>query len=371
VAVAVGVVLLARGWRESPSLVAITTVFFLNTAFFAFYNTWDKFAFLLPSFVILAFAGSFSVERLVLGLRAQRSRPAWGLATAALAASLVLPPVIYSHLVGWADWGGPFGRYDNAGSANVLNLAEYAANPNKRNYREFETYVRLLFERLPPNAVYVDDDGRAFYPVRYFQWYRGWRRDVQAELVNAWGFSGWGLDSAGFARLVGEAHRGNRPLFLVSIREPFFDLITRVPGLERLRYRRFPLDEKRWIYRLVTAAEEGRLPPEPPPRGRVVVGLDPRTAGSGSGEFGPRDPLVAVLRFEPNGEPFTFRFRWRPPAGGAPAESDPISLPFGCTSAWSTLERPGPLAPGEWTVEAVMDGAVVARTSFRVREGLP
>jgi hypothetical protein len=271
--------------------------------------------------------------------------------------------------VSLAPLGGVFARYDNAHQANVLDLAEYAANPDKRGYTEFETYVRALFARVPSGATYVDDDSRAYYPVRYFQRYRGWRRDVRAELVNSWGFSGWGLEPEEFGALVREAHRSGAPLFLVSIDEPFYGLITRLPGLDRLRYRRFPLDEERWVYRLVTAAEEGFLPPEAPLSPRLVVGQPPRDGSMPVAQdaFGPRDTLVAALQFETNGEPFALRFRWHPPGGGAPIESEPQHLPFGCTSAWALLDAPRPLGVGEWAAEAWVGETRVARTSFRVR----
>jgi hypothetical protein len=363
-----GVFLLVRRWKGTPSLLAVTVAFVLNTAFFAFYGTWDKFAFLLPSFIMLAFAGSFAVERAVEWLRARGSRPAWALAGATLAVCAVVPPFLYSRLVSLAPAGGIFARYGNGGSANVLNLAEYAANPDKRNYREFETYVRALFERLPRDAVYVDDDGRAYYPVRYFQRYRRWRRDVRAELVNSWGFSGWGLEPDEFARLLREAHRDDRPLYLVSIQAPFDRLIAELPGLDRLRFRRFPLDAHRWIYRLVTASEEDRLTPEPPPSASLVVG---RAPGKGQPledrkSFGPGDPLVAALRFEPNGEPFPLRFRWRSPGAEKPMPSDELHVPFGCTLAWSALDERAPLALGRWTVEAWMGDVFLSRTAFWV-----
>lgn len=362
-AVAAGAVLLWRRWRSSPALLGLATAFAVNTAFFAFYNTWDKFAFLLPSFVMLAFAGSFAVEEAVAWARRRRSASAW-LALGALAlAGVAAPPLVYARLAGWSRWGGPLARYDPSG--NPIRKGEYLANPDKSRMTEFPDYIRLLFEKLPPGAFYVDDDGHAFYPVRYYQAYRGERRDVRARLVNAWGFAGWGLDPQAFGQLLERAYRQNEPLFLVSIEEPYYSLIARGPALERLRFRRFPLDDRRFIYRLIGAAEAATLPPEPPLglRLRAATGLGPEPQRA---ELAPWDPVFAVLEFEPNGEPFAVEFVWTPPEGGTPVRSRPVSLPFGCRRAWAEMDRQGPLAPGTWRVQAVMEGRAIAEASFVV-----
>ncbi len=364
-AVAVGAVLLWRRWKSSPALLGLVTAFAVNTAFFAFYNTWDKFAFLLPSFVVLAFAGSFAVEEAVARASRRRSVPAW-LALGALAlASVGAPPLVYARLAEWSRWGGPLARYDHSG--NPIRKGEYLANPDKSRNDEFGDYVRRLFERLPPGAIYVDDDGHAFYPVRYFQAYRGQRRDIRAELVNAWGIEGWGLGPEAFVELAYRAYRQNEPFFLVSVEEPFYSLIVRAPGLDRLRFRRFPLDDRRFIYRLVGAAESAALAPEPPLglRLRAATGLGPEPART---ELAPGDPAFAILEFEPNGEPFAVEFVWTPPDGGGPVRSSPVSLPFGCRRAWAEMDREGPLTPGPWRVHAVMGDRVIAEASFAVRE---
>jgi hypothetical protein len=364
-AVAAGVVILWRRWRRSPALLGLATAFAVNTAFFAFYNTWDKFAFLLPSFVVLAFAGSFAVEETVSWARRHRSVPAW-LALSVLAlASVAIPPSVYARLAGWSRWGGPLARFDNSG--NPIRKGEYLANPDKGRNDEFGDYVRRLFERLPPDAIYVDDDSRGFYPVRYYQAYRGWRQDVRAELVNVWGIRGWGLGPEAFVELAHRAYQRSEPLFLVSIEEPFYSLIIRAPGLDRLRFRRFPLDERRFVYRLVGAAESATLAPEPPLglRLRTATGLGPEPPRT---ELAPGEAVFAVLEFEPNGEPFAVEFAWTPPDGGPPVRSAPVSLPFGCRRAWAEMDRAGPLAPGTWQVQAVSGGRAIATASFVVRE---
>jgi hypothetical protein len=365
-AVAAGGFLLWRRWKSSPALLGLVTAFALNTAFFAFYDTWDKFAFLLPSFIVLAFAGSFAVEEAV-AWASRRSVPAW-LALGALAlASVAMPPLVYARLVEWSRCGGPLARYDPAG--NPISKGAYLANPDKSRNDEFGDYVRVLFERLPPRATYVDDDGHAFYPVRYVQAYRGARPDVRAELVNAWGFAGWGLSPESFADLASRAYRQDEPFFVVSLEEPFYSLIVRTPGLDRLRFRRFPLDDRRFIYRLVGAREAATLAPEPPLglRLRAATGLAPEPPRA---EHSPADPVFAVLEFEPNGEPFAVEFVWTPPDGGAPLRSRLISLPFGCRRAWAEIDRKGPLAGGEWRVQAVSGGRAIAEARFVVRGSL-
>jgi hypothetical protein len=363
-AAAAGVVILWRRWRSSPALLGLATAFAVNTAFFAFYDTWDRFAFLLPSFLVLAYAGSFAVEEVVAWARRRRSVPVW-IALGALAlASVGIPPLVYAHLAGWSRWGGPLARYDDSG--NPIRKGEYLANPDKSRNDEFGDYVRRLFERLPPGAIYVDDDSRGFYPVRYYQAYRGQRRDVRAELVNVWGIEGWGLGPEAFVDLAHRAHRQSEPLFLISIEEPFYSLIVRAPGLDRLRFRRFPLDERRFIYRLVGAVESATLAPEPP-RGlrlRTATGLGPEPPRT---ELAPADPVFAVLEFQPNGEPFEVQFAWTPPDGGGPVRSRPVSLPFGCRRAWAEMDREGPLAPGTWQVQALSGSRAIATASFVVR----
>ena len=372
-AVLAGAVLLARAWRGTAALLALVAVFTLNTVFFAFYNTWDKFAFLLPSFLILGYAGSFGIERAFAWARG-RAGP-MPIVAALVAASLVLPPFVYAHLHEWSRYGGPFARYGSPESS--VDTSGYLSNPDKSRCTEFEDYSRSLFARLPPDATYVDDDGRAFYPVRYFQQRQRVRGDVRIELLNYWGFGNWGLSGEQFALLARDAHASGRPFFIAAIGEPYYGVIVRSPLLERLGFRRFPLDAGHAIYRLVPAVEEGRLPPDPPrgatlrtapaPPPPSVTGTPARAADLRPRQVGPRDPVVAVLEFKPNGEPFDVEFRWRHGGDAAPAASARLSLPFGVSRVWSELDLPRPLAQGAWRVEAVMNGSVLAGAAFDVR----
>jgi len=372
-AVLLGAVLLCRAWRGTAALLALVAVFTLNTVFFAFYNTWDKFAFLLPSFLILGYAGSYGVER---AFARARGRPARLTAVLALlAAGVALPPAVYARLHGWSRYGGPFARYGSPESS--VDTSGYLSNPDKSRCTEFEDYARSLFARLPPDATYIDDDGRAFYPVRYVQQHYGLRRDVRMELLNYWGFGNWGLSGEQFAILANDARASGRPFFIADIGEPYYGVIVRSPALARVGFRRFPLDARHAIYRLVPAAEEGRLAPEPPRGATLRTAAAPpppaatRTAAGAAAlqprQVGPGDPVVAVLEFKPNGEPFDVEFRWRHAGDAAPAATARLSLPFGVSRVWSELDLPRPLARGAWQVEAAVNGSVLAGAAFDVR----
>ncbi|MDX1735939.1 MAG: DUF2723 domain-containing protein, partial [Halioglobus sp.] len=51
------------GWA-SPAFWGVFTYVFGNSAFFAYYSTWDRFAFLLQSFMLLTFFGAFALASL-------------------------------------------------------------------------------------------------------------------------------------------------------------------------------------------------------------------------------------------------------------------------------------------------------------------
>lgn len=369
-AVLVGAVLLWRAWRGTAALLALAAMFTLNTAFFAFYNTWDKFAFLLPSFLVLGYAGTFALERVLAWARGHGGRSA--VAVVLISSSVVAPPLLYRRLPDWSRYGGPLARYGKPDGP--VDTSAYLANPDRSRFTEYDDYARALFARLPPDATYIDDDGHAFYPVRYLQDEQGVRRDVRMELLNYWGFAGWGLTPEQFALLATEARRSGRPFFLVAIGDPYYNVIARSPTLQWFRFRRFPLDARRTIYRLVPEAEEAALPPEPPRAPRLWTAAAPpptsaaaRAREPGPRTVGPRDPVVAVLEFQPNGEPFDVEFRWRRGDEPTSAAVARLSLPFGVRRVWSELELPRPLGPGAWHVDAATNGAVLASAAFHVR----
>lgn len=115
IAMLAGVVLLARRWGAGPASWALASIFAVNTGFFMFFDTWDRFAFLLPSFVILAFAGGYSIDVVWKWLQSSRlAVPAGSTAAGLVLASLVVPAYVYSQMSEWARTPGFWAqRYSN------------------------------------------------------------------------------------------------------------------------------------------------------------------------------------------------------------------------------------------------------------------
>ena len=355
-------------WKDPAALAALAVLFAVNTGFFMFYDTWDKFAFLLPSFLVLAFCGALGVDDLVEWIAVRPWRKAAALA--ALAASVAAPVALYSRLGKWAH-GSPFlaATLRSGHTANTPDVGEYVANPDKRRFREYADFITALFARLPENAVFVDDDAHTYYPLLYYQKYEHARRDVAVALVNVWGFEGWGMDRAAFQQLLAAGHSGARRVFLISVGPPFGPWIVSAPGSEGYRFKRFPLAEGRWVYELLGAEAGAAVPVEPPAFTGMVVGQGfsaPPTARVRTG-FASGDRVEAAVAFEANTEPFELRFRWVRPDGTV-LEGEPMTLPFGCVDAWQRLDAPPPLAAGRWTVEAIAAGRRAAAAAFQVAE---
>lgn len=257
-----GIYLAVKSWGFSKSFIAVTVSTLVTTYFFMFYNTWDKFAFMLPLFTVLAFFGAFAVDGVVRYLRRQKRPLLTGLAMGAFGFSMILPPYLYANQAIWGRnpqsyW---FRRYNNFYTENTHDVSGYIADPNKRNYYSVQQFAKLVFEKLPQGAVLFDDDSRTYYPLaEYYQRYYQARPDLDIRLVNSWGFQNWGDSESTFARMLEEAYRTGKDFFLVTNKQPFYGLLQKVQNPEKYQFKEFFLDEHRWIYRLVTAKDKGSL----------------------------------------------------------------------------------------------------------------
>jgi hypothetical protein len=255
-----GLVGLWLTWREdgfrSPMHNGILTFFALNTITFCFYATWDKFAFLLVSFIVFHFYCGRGLHG-VYEWMAARPRWRWGL-TASLAAWLAFPPYLYANVATWAlDAESPWHwRYNNRYSENLYFQAEYIANPNKRDFREVETFVDRLFARVPPGGIYLDDDSRTYYCVaNYYQRYYRRRPDITTLLVNSWGIANWGLGRDTLSDILVRAYFLDKPFFAASVQWPVNEFIQSARRRAPIEFERFPIAEGKWIFRMITSAE--------------------------------------------------------------------------------------------------------------------
>ncbi len=253
-----GVVWYVRRFGVSASFLGMMTHIVSTLCVFAGYATWDRFAFLLACFIGLFYFAGLGLGYLPTLLGKQRGTVlacAWTLLT------LVLAPTLYGGVVDWARdplsmWRN---RYGGGYSGHLYNQAEYIANPNKRSYREVESFANALFKKLPPNSFFLDDDSRSYYPLaEYFQRYYGRRSDISFLLVNSWGFSEWGLSSDSLSTLVERAYYVDKPFFVASIGSPYNTFFNSIRQRIPIQFERFPISADRWVYRLVTAQTGSR-----------------------------------------------------------------------------------------------------------------
>lgn len=247
--------MLQRDRLKHPVTLGMITCFTLNTVNFCFYPTWDKYAFLLESFIIFHF---FAAEGFHWVIDRVSARPELRNAVLGVTAlSAAFPPFFYSHVATWALSPDSFfyQRWNNNYSDNLYFQSEYIVNPNKRNFREVEEFANLLFEKLPKDALFLDDDSRSYYCLAdYFQRYYNKRPDISTLLVNSWGIKNWGLGGDSLADIMARAYFLNKPFFVASLQSPFNGFIEQAKRHAPIEFEKFPLSRDKWIYRMITQA---------------------------------------------------------------------------------------------------------------------
>lgn len=204
-------------WKVNAALAA---GFAINSGFFMLYHTWDRFAFLLPSYVILLL---WLTEAWGVALRwADEKKPALRWAIVGLAVvCIAMPPMVYRELprLGRAGvfWHG---RFSSNAQWNTHDVATYLANPDKSGWNDLHRVNMLLIENIPERATIIDDDGRNHYTLElYFQKVRRQRTDIRSVLVNAWGFEGWGQDKEKLPKRILK-WREQAPVYSMTLMPP-------------------------------------------------------------------------------------------------------------------------------------------------------
>jgi hypothetical protein len=248
-----GLVMILKNKERISSFSGILTHFFTNTIFFAFYGTWDKFAFLLQSYILFVFFGSFFLEYF------QSKKKMFVIAfNIILFSSVIYGQNFYEivHASGKDPSGIWYQRYNNNYSANLYDQAQFVIVPNKRNYQEVETYCKLIFDKLPEGSNMLEDDSRTYYPLAdYFQKYYKKRMDIHFLLMNSWGIAGWGLTSEQVANEIKMSVEKGIPFFLPTLSSPYNSIVTTILNDSTMYFEKFTLSEKQWIYQVKTRKE--------------------------------------------------------------------------------------------------------------------
>ncbi|MBF0595652.1 MAG: hypothetical protein HQL22_11910 [Candidatus Omnitrophica bacterium] len=213
---------------------------------------------MMPTFIIFIFCSSFAVHYIVHHVWLKK----FILLRAALIALTLLSLgwnfYFYAHLAKWGEnpnslWNS---QYNNYNFTNIYHCNEFLANPNKRDNREIENFCHLILQKLPPKAEYWDDDSKMFYQLEtYYQQVNRQRPDINIRMINSWGFEGWGADKKEFTLRLSKAFNSGKDFFIVSTGYPFNNYLANVPNKEKYTFRKFFLDDSRWIYKLVTNQE--------------------------------------------------------------------------------------------------------------------
>lgn len=228
----------------------------LTIGIFAFYETWDRFAFLLPAFMILFFFSAFSLNRLWRVIQVKGPLTRYGI-PGLLLLSVAATPIFYSYVHKNGDhpdsiW---YRQYNNNYSRNLYDHAGFIIQPDKGRYREVERFAELLFEKLPPGAIYLDDDSRTYYPLAdYYQKYLNRRKDLKILLINSWGIRGWGATARHLRDELEKAYNSGIPFFMASLAHPYSDVAHFARENGNFEFKRYYLSEKQWIYKLETVA---------------------------------------------------------------------------------------------------------------------
>ncbi|BCE01740.1 protein O-mannosyl-transferase family [Marinicellulosiphila megalodicopiae] len=239
------------GW-SSPSFWGVLTFLVANTLCFTYYNTWDRFAFLLQSFMVLTFFGAFAIDALFDYFDKNGKNSLKIVVSIGLTACMVWSILFYSLMTQWGKdpnsiW---YKNWNNNYSINLYEHSEFTINPNKSNYREIDLFAERLFAVLPKNAIYIDDDSRTYYPiVQYFQDLLKQRQDVQVVLINSWGIDGWGNSPGDIAKTISKAYSQNQPLFMASLKSPYYLILNKLDP--NIKFEKLAIAENRWIYKLV------------------------------------------------------------------------------------------------------------------------
>ncbi len=253
--IALGSYFFSRTWKLHECSVGIILTITPVVVFGLGIDTWALFAQMISTYIILAFWASFVIYWIINHPYFNKSLLLRTLLTITTIFSLVWTIYFYAHLSHWGEdprniWSP---RFNNSYTFNYYHLNEFLANPNKKNYHDISDACHLMLAKLPPYAEYWDNDSRLFFQMKeYYQQYYHKRLDLNIQLVNSFGFPNWGSDKNTFGQRLKNAYLSGKNLFLSSLGHPFASLLANLPDKSKYQFKRFYLNDKLWVYKLIT-----------------------------------------------------------------------------------------------------------------------
>jgi hypothetical protein len=376
--IALGVYWILAKRELSTVNLAAGTAFLVNTLFFAFYPTWDKFAFLLPSFIILSYVGTLGLG--TVWTKFVRNRKALVVCFLLVNVFCCLYPIYFFEKLPNIATHSHFWRFYQAHEQkrNTLEDAEFLANPNKRNYTTTDDFANALFDVLPTNSIFVDHISRTYYQLTlYYQQLYGRRPDIEILLfmpVNPvtkpsdWP-GAFGKDElVDFIRRAPSVDRVFLPAFYG------YDEVTKGlldSGMTLVDRR---LNEE-WT---VLQVKEARELDVREVVDEVVVGIDldkesPHQMTEGS--FRPQDSgrMGTLIRFKENNPPMVIRVDWENLTRETRFASRPMYIPYNCNplhlpyiALVNAGDRAEGLSTGNWVAHLYMFDKLALSAPFQI-----
>lgn len=204
------------GRRHPGPAVLLIALFVLHAAFSANYRVADRFAFHLPSFVVLGILLGYGVSEALNRLRSAAPRLRTGIAGVTVLCVMAVPIGAYHVVPGLLHRAGVSDA--DVGISAVGGGARdgigYFLDPDKRGDDSAERFGRGALAGLAPGArvlVAWPRDLETYVVLRHFQLVEGQRLDVTLDLML---FTGLPVSDSVLA--TARAHAGCRPVYLGS-----------------------------------------------------------------------------------------------------------------------------------------------------------
>jgi hypothetical protein len=361
----IGIASLARRRDLPATSVAAGIAFVVNTVFFAFYPTWDRYAFLLSSFVVLSFAGTVGLAVLWRQLAPRRTLALAFAGANVLACFYPLVffrdlPVIGLHSRLWGDY------VNDDRLRMTMTYGRYLANPNKSDYRIIGDFMDSAFATLPPRSLVIDHLAATLFQFRYAQTFLHARPDVMFAGFVPKGMDPlrWpnGLEPTRALDVIAE-HLDDRPVFTTSlVLAGFADVVS--AALDRqITFVPVALATGDRIFQARHAADlDPRIWLE-----RVSVGTHVGATGATGAccNFSRQDAadLGLVLQVPRYNPPALCQVDWVRNGGGT-LNGAPFRVVYDSRPVLVT--PPEALGPGAWTAEVKVFGRPLTRVPFTI-----